>query len=293
MQPFVVGFAGYGNVSRGAQEIYDLLSPAVVEPDALPASGEGFFKVVFEERHLVERKDGGFELQEYYDHPDRYRSIFDRHAPHLSVLINAIYWTEAYPRLLSKAYLEDANLRLLAVGDISCDIGGSIECTVKATTPGEPAYVYDPKTGAVTDGVHGDGLLMMTTDCLPAELPKESSSAFTEALLPFVPALANADYSGSFEAGGAARADPDRGDPLARRAHAGLPLPGGAPHSTSVMSDVSLFSKETRGPSRKGRMNAGAEMSCSAISVIVPSETPTMMSSLGSPGHPERCVRPG
>jgi alpha-aminoadipic semialdehyde synthase len=210
LQPFVVGVTGYGSVSKGAQELLDLLRPNVVTPEELAAvSGTGVHKVVFEERHMVAPVDpeAAFELQDYYDRPERYRSDFEPHARRLSVLINAIYWTDAYPRLLSLEFLRDWFAsepipRLKVVGDISCDIDGAVQCTVKATTPGEPAYVFDPATGAVKDGVEGPGLAMMTTDCLPCELPVEASASFTQALMPFVPGIAGADYSGRFEDSG-------------------------------------------------------------------------------------------
>ncbi len=199
--PLIVGFAGYGNVSRGAQHIMQLLPTEPISPDALGALAarenpprDRLFSVVFEERHLVAPQEPGasFDLQEYYDHPERYRSVFEQHLVNLSVLINAIFWTDKYPRLVRKAFLREhlSRLRLLAIGDISCDIDGAVECTVKATTPGAPAYVYDPLTDSVRDGVAGSGIVMMTTDTLPCELPRESSTAFTEALMPFVPSLA-------------------------------------------------------------------------------------------------------
>jgi len=211
LAPLVCGFAGYGNVSQGAQAICDLLPHETVEPHelaAIVASDEAprdrIFKVVFREQHLVERSDGGdFDLQDYYQHPEHYRSIFEQHVVHLSLLVNAIYWTEQYPRLLRNDFLRrwygSGDPRLLLVGDISCDIGGSVECTVKATTPGQPAYVYDPGSGSIHDGWDGPGLAMMTTDCLPCELPRESSGSFTEALAPFVPPIAALGNAGSFE----------------------------------------------------------------------------------------------
>ena len=211
LAPMVFGFAGYGNVSRGAQQIFDLMPHETVTPEQLAARLEAtgtprdrLLKVVFEEKHLAEPVADGapFVLQEYYDHPERFRGRFEPIARQLSVLVNAIFWTEDYPRLVSlptlKSWGEDR--RLLLVGDISCDIDGAVACTVKATTPGEPAYVYEPATGAVRDGVEGPGLAMMTTDCLPCELPRESTESFTAALLPFVAATAKADLAGSFEA---------------------------------------------------------------------------------------------
>lgn len=207
LAPFVIGFCGYGNVSRGAQEIAHLLPHEKVAPEELAGlmsrpgpPRDRIFTVVFEERHLVARADGAaFELQDYYDHPDRYRSTFADHATSLSVLVNAIYWTEDYPRLVTKEQLRQWHAagrhRLVAIGDISCDIDGAVECTSRATTPDAPAYVFDPARGEDRDGVVGDGIAMMTTDCLPCELPRESSSAFTSALLPFAKGIAEANLS--------------------------------------------------------------------------------------------------
>ena len=211
LQPFVFGITGYGSVSRGAQEILELLRPTRLDPSELASleGRRGLYVSVFEERHLVEPKapEAAFELQEYYDHPDRYRSVFAPFARRMNVLINAIYWTEAYPRLLTLEglrhwFADDPSPRLAVIGDISCDIDGAVECTVKATTPGDPAYVFDPANGTSTDGVEGPGLCMMTTDCLPCELPVEASESFTSALLPFAPGIARADYTGSFEEAG-------------------------------------------------------------------------------------------
>jgi alpha-aminoadipic semialdehyde synthase len=80
-------------------------------------------------------------------------SVIDR----LSVLVNCIYWDERYPRLLTRdqcrrMWAPGRRPKLMVIGDISCDVNGSIECTVKATEPGNPVYVYDPATGTAKDG---------------------------------------------------------------------------------------------------------------------------------------------
>lgn len=48
-------------------------------------------------------------------------------------------------------------------------------------------------------GFEGDGILVMAVDILPSELPRESSEAFGNALLEFVPAIVQADYTADFE----------------------------------------------------------------------------------------------
>jgi len=209
--PLVVGFAGYGNVSRGAQEILDLLPVEEISPRDLatltsthPRTRNTIFKVVFKEQDMAEPLEAGrqFDLQEYYTHPERFRGIFDRHLPYLDVLMNCIYWEPRYPRLLSKEQVKEmysgAQPRLRVIGDISCDIEGAIECTVKATEPDNPVFVYDPKTDSAIDGVEGDGPVIMSVEILPTELPRESSTYFSSVLKKYVPAIVSADYDASF-----------------------------------------------------------------------------------------------
>jgi alpha-aminoadipic semialdehyde synthase len=211
--PFVVGVAGYGNVSRGAQEMLDLLPVVEIEPEDLAAltAGEGasrhqIYKVVFKEWHMVEPASPGveFELQDYYHHPEKYRGVFARYLPHLDVLVNAIYWTEDYPRLVTKEDIArlyaQGQPRLRIIGDISCDVEGAIECTVKSTEPGDPVFVYDPASGAVGDGYEGPGVVVMAVDILPSELPREASAYFSGILKPYIPAIARCDYTQPFKA---------------------------------------------------------------------------------------------
>ena len=211
LEPLTIGFTGYGNVSVGAQEIMCLLPAKEITPEELLAL-EGrqnhprniFYKVVFKEKHLVQPIDPayGFELQDYYRNPQNYASVFERYAPHLSVLVNCMYWDDRYPKLLTKDYLkrlfEHQNPKLLAIGDISCDVDGSIESTVKATEIQDPVYVYNPFKDQIQMGHEGEGILTMAVDILPSELPREASISFGDALMDFVPAIATADYNAPF-----------------------------------------------------------------------------------------------
>ena len=213
LTPLTIGVAGYGNVSRGAQEMLDLLPIIEIEPEELASlasqdeiSRHHIYKTVFKEWHMVEPEatGGAFELQDYYDHPEKYNGVFEQYLPHLTVLVNAIFWTERYPRLATKADLKELFSgpdapRLRVIGDISCDVEGAIECTVKCTEPGNPIYVYDPLTEKVRDGHEGPGVVMMAVDILPAELPREASDYFSGVLTPFIPAIAACDFAAPFE----------------------------------------------------------------------------------------------
>lgn len=221
LAPLTIGVAGYGNVARGVWEILDLLPVQRVEPgelrgldtlrystdqglDTLRYSTDRIYVTTFREEHMAAPLVAGaaFDLQNYYATPQAYRADFEQYLPHLSVLVNAIYWDPRYPRLVTKEYLRQAwaagEPKLWVIGDISCDIDGAIECTVKGTEPGEPNFVYNPATGQIADGVAGEGVVVMAVDILPSELPRDASEYFSQVLLPYVPALASADYRAPF-----------------------------------------------------------------------------------------------
>jgi len=98
-----------------------------------------------------------------------------------------------------KAWYTRNTPRLKIIGDISCDIEGAIECTVRTTTPGDPFFVYDPITGDTTPGLEGPGIPILAVDNLPAELPRDASREFSKMVKPFVPYIVDADYSKPFD----------------------------------------------------------------------------------------------
>lgn len=207
--PVIVGFAGYGNVSKGAQEILDVLPVEMISPDEIKAvyenpSNNCVYKVIFKEEDMVGpiSSDDIFELQDYYKHPEKYRSVFEKYIPDLTILMNCIYWDTKYPRLVTKEFLKQNysdQFRLQVIGDISVDINGAIEFTEKSTESDIPVYVYDPQTDTITDGCSGDGVAIMAVDNLPCELPRESSHEFSDSLYKFVPEIAKADFAGDFD----------------------------------------------------------------------------------------------
>ena len=210
--PLICGFAGYGNVFRGANEIIELLPVHEIKPEDVAAVAQStdhnlaaLYKVVFKEEHTVEplSPERDFDLQDYHKHPEDYHSRFETYLPHLTLLVNCIYWEAKYPRLVTKAGLRQlyggvAPPQLRVIGDISCDIEGAIEATVKCTEPGDPVFVYDPFDDRAINGVAGRGPVVLAVDILPSELPRDASTYFSEVLMKYVPVIAQADTSVSF-----------------------------------------------------------------------------------------------
>jgi len=207
--PLIIGIAGYGNVSKGAQKILSLLPvqeilPKDIEKPFKNPSKYLIYKVIFKEEDMFvpKIKSRKFELQDYYTHPENYYSIFHNYLPYLSIFVNAIYWDQRYPRLLTKSFVKENYKkikRLKVIGDISCDIEGAVEITLKSTNPGNPVFVYNPLTGNIEDGYEGEGVVILAVDNLPCEFPKDSSIFFSKILKDFIPPMVSADYSKSFE----------------------------------------------------------------------------------------------
>lgn len=215
LSPMVIGLLGYGNVSGGAQQIFDCLPLERVAPETLKSfidAGKGnpntVYLSIFKEKDLVETKDGGaFDLQEYYDHPERYQSRFEPYLPYITILVNAVYWESRYPRFVTwdgLKRMKESNLqtKLSGIADITCDTHGSIECNERSTDSDMPAYLCDPMTQTTTDGHLGDGIVLLAVDNLPCELPSDASSFFSNQLKPLVPNLLKADYDRTLETSG-------------------------------------------------------------------------------------------
>jgi alpha-aminoadipic semialdehyde synthase len=212
LSPLVIAVTGIGRVSTGAQELLDPIGAITLVPEDLldadkraTLSPNAVYKVVLDMEHFLVRADGtpGFDFHEYLAHPWRYVSRFADFLPHLTAIVNGIYWEERFPRLVTVEDVEtlfaQGEPKLQVIGDVTCDPEGSIQVTLEPTEPSDPAYVYNPADGKIRYGFDGDGLLVMAVDILPAEIPEESSRAFGEMLTPWLPELAKTDYSAPFD----------------------------------------------------------------------------------------------
>ncbi|XP_047619493.1 alpha-aminoadipic semialdehyde synthase, mitochondrial isoform X2 [Phacochoerus africanus] len=180
--PLTFVFTGTGNVSKGAQEIFNELPCEYVEPHELKeVSQTGDLRKVYgtvlsRHHHLVRKTDGVYDPVEYDKHPERYTSRFSTDiAPYTTCLINGIYWEQNTPRLLTR---QDAQ-SLLAPGKSSV-----------AGVEGCPALPHN---------VEGSGILMCSIDNLPAQLPIESTEYFGDMLYPFVEEMILSDATQPLE----------------------------------------------------------------------------------------------
>lgn len=202
--PFNIFILGYGSVASGCMDILSGLPIKEIEPDDIlqqknKYSNKHIYLTVFKEKHLVNKKDGSeFDLQDYYSNGTEYCSKMGKYLPFASIYMNAIYWAPGYPIFLNRISLkkmQSENQKLIIIGDITCDIDGSVEATVKSTEPGTPIFIYDAYTGKAKNGLIGEGFADMAVDNLPCEFARESSDTFSSSLMPFMEALLLNDYT--------------------------------------------------------------------------------------------------
>jgi alpha-aminoadipic semialdehyde synthase len=211
--PLVFTFTGSGSVSRGARDIFELLPHRWVHPRDLPALVESksfdnhvVYGVMATSDNIVrlrdpEQHDKPLDKAHYYANPELYESTFAQTiAPYTSVLVNCLYWDQRYPRLLTSQQAEhlarSRRSRLIGLADLSADRGGSVEFMQRLTTIDHPYYVYDVERQVASDDIASErGVLILSVDNLPTEIPFEASKYFGDSLLPFIKNLAASDGS--------------------------------------------------------------------------------------------------
>lgn len=222
--PLTFVFTGSGNVSQGAQEIFqelphEYVSPSMLAKVAQHGKTNKLYACEVRRQDQFERKNGGgFDAVEFEEHPERYVSNFaHKFAPYASVIVNGIYWAPNTPRLLTipdaKALLTPSYSpwiadskgsphlphRLLAICDISADPGGSIEFMNECTTIDEPFCLYDADRNKDKKTFRGPGVLICSIDNMPTQLPREATDFFGDLLFPHVMNILKSDASQPFE----------------------------------------------------------------------------------------------
>ncbi len=203
-EPVRILVVGTGNVGKGAEEVCRWLKLPKVDIQSIEMGHipEGSWYTVASSRHINQRKDGSdFEFDDFVAKGvDEYVSTFDALLGKFNILIQTPYWTEKYPKHLTKERMKAFKSKLpWVIGDISCDINGSLECTYKASTIDNPAFTYNPIEESIKDGISWDGPTVMSIDNLPCELSKDASEHFSNILVDYIPDLMNLDLSLEFD----------------------------------------------------------------------------------------------
>lgn len=198
-QDLRIVLTGGGRVGKGAMGVLERAGVKRISPkEFLEATNTTPVYTVLGSADLYVRDDGQpFDKQVFHENPKGHHARFLPYARKAHIYMACHFWDPRGPKIISAEDLRDPDLSLEVIADISCDIGGPIDSTLRATTIESPFYGYDPMTGTEKPAGTPDTITMMTVDNLPCELPRDASEAFgrdlVERVLPF---LVGEDHEG-------------------------------------------------------------------------------------------------
>ena len=177
---------GAGRVSQGAQYVLDSIGAVKMTEDEY-LNTEMVDKLTYcfaDVDRLVERRDGmAFSWPDFTHNAKAYDSDFLRWANKTDVLICAHFWGPDAPVYLSEEDLRRSDLRIKMIGDVTCDIKGSIKSTVRPATHDEPYYDYNPVTEEAEPAFSSEkNITVMAVDTCPNALAIDTSAYFGQML---------------------------------------------------------------------------------------------------------------
>lgn len=190
---------GGGRVGTGAMEVLDGRSITRVEPhDFLRKDLSHPVYTVLGSADLYGRVDGKpFDKAAFHADPFGHYSLFHPYACRAQLYMACHFWDPRGPKILSREELKHPDLALRVIADISCDVGGPIDSTLRSTTIADPFYGYDRATHREVPAGAPGSIAVMAVDNLPCELPRDASASFGRVLLDrVIPALLGQDDEG-------------------------------------------------------------------------------------------------
>lgn len=175
-----IALCGDGRVAHGALELLNKLKIREV-------TSRAFLYDTFDEPVYVHLRidqlyentnNSPFDKSYFYRNPQEYFCTFNQYYPVTDLMINAIYWNEEIPRFFELDDMQRPDFRIQTISDITCDINGSVPCTVRASTIDEPVYGWDPFLKQETAPYQQKTIDIMAVSNLPTELPKDASEEF-------------------------------------------------------------------------------------------------------------------
>ena len=174
---------GDGRVAKGVIELLNQTNiKAVSKKDFLEKKfDQPIFCNLETKDYVTNNSSTNFNLEHFIDNPQDYSSSALQYLKETDILISAHYWDPSSPKIFENEDLKVLqNLKI--VGDITCDINGSVPTTIRSTTIEEPNYWIERYTLKEIDE-NNDGIAVMAVDNLPSELPRDSSTEFSEGII--------------------------------------------------------------------------------------------------------------
>lgn len=187
---------GDGRVANGAIGFMQKTGVEVKRiNDASDIVRKGFSVYQLGPEVLVKAKNGeAFSLEHLIKNPEGFASRFGEYSRLCDILVSCHFWNNAAPKYLTKDMLPETTIDTVA--DVTCDINGSIETTIRPSTHSEPFYGVNRETLEETDYKDLSSIGVMAVDTCPNALPRDSSEDFGRQIMQhLIPELLKRDGS--------------------------------------------------------------------------------------------------
>jgi len=172
---------GSGRASKGAMEMlkHANIKQVTLDDYLKKKYDEAIFCNISAKEH-IERKDG------------KDISKIKNYLLDTDIFIACHYWDPKFPILFSPNQINEfKNLKI--IGDVTCDINGSVPTTIRSTSIAKPYYSINTETMKEIE-LGNKGIAIMAVDNLPSELPQDASEEFGSSVISeILPYLINKD----------------------------------------------------------------------------------------------------
>lgn len=178
---------GAGRVSQGAQHVLREMNANLFSPASFLKlnKNKGLNYTVLDVGDLVEHveRPDYFDFSDFIANGSNYKSIFSKYSYVADILISCHFWSPDHPVYLDNLLLQDPKMKIKIIGDVTCDIKGSIMSTLRASTHDEPYYDFDTSTFEERAPFsNADNITVMAVDTCPNALAIDTSAYFGETL---------------------------------------------------------------------------------------------------------------
>lgn len=181
LPPIKIVVTGQGKVAQGVLETLEAVG--IQQVGNVDFLQKYFDQPVFTQLGMSaynqRKSDGGFDLQEFYEHPELYEGTFMPYTEVSDLLIAAAYWDPKAPKLFEMKDVQSEDFNISVIADITCDMQGSIPTTLRPSEIKSPVYDVSRKTLCEIPAFgEQDSISVMAIDNLPCELPRDASEDF-------------------------------------------------------------------------------------------------------------------
>ncbi len=180
---------GNGRVSHGAQHVLEAVGATKLSPEEYlgeNADVPGISYCVIDIDKLVAPNDStkSFDFKDFVSNPQQYHSVFMPYAKKSDIMLCCHFWGNGQPTYLEPEDFLQPGFKIKMIGDITCDIMGSVKSTLRSSTHAEPFYDYNPRTRAEEKAFTSEAnITVEAVDTCPNALPRVTSQYFGERLI--------------------------------------------------------------------------------------------------------------